>query len=84
MDREHIQAVVEVVPEALLFHQPEEVAVRSGDDAHVHLDGFRAADPLEFLLLQHPEELRLQLQWVSPTSSRKRVPPSATWNRPIL
>src|SRR5216117_1782938 len=35
MDREHVQAVVEVVAEALFFHHPNEVAVRRGDEADV-------------------------------------------------
>jgi hypothetical protein len=30
------------------------------------------------------EKLRLELERISPTSSRKSVPPSATWNRPIF
>jgi len=62
VDREYVQPVVEIVPEALLFDHPEQIAVRRCNDAHVHLDGLRAADPLEFLLLQHPEKLRLQLE----------------------
>src|SRR5437016_2825891 len=62
MDREHVEPVVEVVPEALLFHHPQEVAVRCGDEAHVDLDGLRTADPLELLLLQDAQQLRLKLE----------------------
>src|SRR5437660_4848564 len=62
MDREHVQPVVEIVPEPLLFHHPKEVAVRRGDEAHVDLDGLRTADPLELLLLQDAQQLRLELE----------------------
>ena len=39
-----------------------EVAIRRRDDAHVHLDRARAADALELLLLQHAQQLGLQIQ----------------------
>jgi hypothetical protein len=38
----------------------EQVAVRSGDDPHVHLDGAVAADSLELALLKHAQQLRLK------------------------
>jgi hypothetical protein len=34
--------------------------VGGGDDAHVHLQGAAAAQPLELLLLQHAQELGLE------------------------
>ena len=39
-----------------------EVAVRRGDDPHVDPDRLRAADALELLLLEHAQELRLQVE----------------------
>ena len=39
-----------------------QVPVGGGDDAHVDLDRVLAADPLEGLLLQHAQHLRLHLQ----------------------
>src|SRR6267378_5216140 len=62
LDREHVQPVVEIVPEPLLFHHPKEVAVRRGDEADVDLDRLRTADPLELLLLQDAQQLRLELE----------------------
>src|SRR5437667_1954650 len=62
MDREHVQPVVEIVPEPLLFHHPKEVAVRRGDEADVDLDRLRTPDPLELLLLQDAQQLRLKLE----------------------
>src|SRR5262249_57461788 len=62
MDGEDIQAIVKVVPEAPFLDHPGEVAVRRRDHADVELDRPGAADPLELLLLEDPEELRLKLQ----------------------
>ena len=46
----------------MLFHHPKEVAVRRGDEADVDLDRLRTADPLELLLLQDAQQLRLELE----------------------
>src|SRR2546427_10433989 len=62
MDGEDVQAVVEVFAEALLLDEASEVAVRRGDQADVDLDRPGAADTLELLLLEDPEELRLELE----------------------
>ena len=62
VDGKDVQAIVEIVAEALLLHQPGEVAVRRRDDADVHLDRARTAEALELLLLQDPQELWLQLE----------------------
>src|SRR5438132_886323 len=62
VDGKDVQAVVEVFAEALLLDQPSEVAVRRGDQADVDLDRPGAADTLELLLLEDPEELRLELE----------------------
>src|SRR5438034_8727829 len=62
MDGEDVQAVVEVFAEALLLDQASEVAVRRGDQADVDLDRPGAADTLELLLLEDPEELRLEVE----------------------
>src|SRR5438552_1089221 len=59
---EDIQTVVEVAAENAVGHQPRQVAVRGRHQAHVHPDGPRAAQALELLLLQHAEQLRLQLR----------------------
>src|SRR5439155_17571771 len=62
MDGEDVQAVVEVFAEALLLDQASEVAVRRGDQADVDLDRPGATDTLELLLLEDPEELRLEVE----------------------
>src|SRR5260370_277702 len=62
LDREDVQAVVEVVAEPLLLDHLDEVAVRRGDQADVDLDRPGAAEALERLLLEDLEELRLELE----------------------
>jgi len=60
-DREDGQAMVEVLSErALSDHRPQ-VSVGRGDPAHVHVDGGAAAEPLELPLLEHAQELGLEL-----------------------
>ena len=61
-DREDVQAVVEVFAEAAVGDHSRQVAVRGRHQAHVHLDRLRAAQALELLLLQHAEQLGLQLR----------------------
>ncbi len=57
---DHVQAEVEVLAEASRADRHLEILVRRGDDAHVGPDGARAAQPLELLILEHPQELRLR------------------------
>ena len=61
-DREDVQAVVEIVAEALRSNHFAEITVGRGDHAHVDLERTCPADTLELVLLQHAEELGLQLQ----------------------
>ena len=42
-----------------------------------------AADPVETLSCENPEQIHLHLSGISPISSRKRVPPPAISNRPF-
>src|SRR5206468_2714347 len=58
-DRDDIEPVVEVLAEAPLSHHLGQVLVRGGDDAHVDLDGVRAAEALELALLEHAQDLGL-------------------------
>src|SRR5579863_8745883 len=60
LDRESVQAVIEVLPEFPLAHHFLEVSVGGGNHAHVSLDRLIAADPLELLLLQDAQDLALQ------------------------
>ena len=59
---QHVDAVEEVLAEAARLHVGGEVAVRRGDDAHVDLDVLRVAEAPDVLLLQHAQELHLQVE----------------------
>ena len=61
-DREDVQPVVEVGAEAAVGRHRPEVAVGGGDQPHVHLALVRRAEPLELALLEHAQQLGLQLQ----------------------
>ena len=61
-DGKHAEAVVEVAAERAAGHHGVEVAVGGGDEPHVHLLRARAAQPLELLLLQRPQQLGLHVE----------------------
>ena len=61
-DREDVQAVPEVLAEAPRLHLLVEATVRGGDQAHVDLQGRRAAHALELPVLDHPQQLGLELE----------------------
>ena len=56
LDREHLEAVVEVGAQAPLGDGGLEVAVGGGDDAHVRLDRVRRAEALERPFLEDAQE----------------------------
>jgi hypothetical protein len=62
LDREDIEAIVKILAELALLDRLQQVAVRGGQNAHIHLDRFVAADALEFPLLKNAEELGLEGQ----------------------
>ena len=59
--RHHLEAVVEVLAEAPLGDLLLEVAVGGRDQAEVDLDQLAAADAHDLPLLEHAQELDLQL-----------------------
>ena len=61
-DREHVEAVLEVLAEPARRHLLGEVAVGRGDDPHVDLIVRSSADPLELPVLEHAQELGLELR----------------------
>jgi hypothetical protein len=76
-ERDHVEAVEEVFAEVAAGDLLFEVLVGGGDDAHVDVDGMDRADGEK----RCSSSARSTLAWVfrlmSPTSSRKSVPPSA-------
>ncbi|MDT4853902.1 hypothetical protein FQZ97_881840 [compost metagenome] len=51
MDREHIEAEIKILAEALGTHLLAQIAVGGGDDAHVHFAGAFLPYPFELSLL---------------------------------
>src|SRR5262245_17806710 len=61
-DRKHVQAVVEIGAEKPGADPRLQVAIRRRDQPHIGAQGARAADALELALLQHAQELGLDLR----------------------
>ena len=59
-DREHLQAVEEVLAEPALRDRLLQVGVGRGDDPHVRAQRPRAAERVVLLRVQEVEELRLR------------------------
>src|SRR5262249_28592098 len=60
LDREHAQAIVQIVPKRAFFDGPFQVVIRRRQKANVRGDGLIAADALETLFLQDAQELGLR------------------------
>src|SRR6185369_11592088 len=62
LDRHHTQAIVEILAEAPFADGLFEVAIGRRDDAHVHALRGHPADRLEHAVLEHAQQLHLQLR----------------------
>src|SRR5205085_4639561 len=62
LDGDHLQAPEEVLAEPSFLDEFRKVAVGGADHAQVEQDGLLSADPLDLVLLQRPEDLRLEIQ----------------------
>ena len=62
LDRKHVEPEIQVLAKPAALHLLLEVAVGGGDHAHVDGAGALLADALEIALLQHAQQLALQLQ----------------------
>src|SRR5690242_11653268 len=51
--RKHVEPIIKVLAKLALLDVADQVAIRSGDDAHVDLDRAAAADALKLALLQN-------------------------------
>ena len=59
VERHHAQTIEEILPELPARDQRPEIAVGGGDDPHVHPEAPGASHTLDLVLLEDPEELRL-------------------------
>src|SRR5690606_11775829 len=57
------QAVIQIAPETSLADGMAQIAVRCSDDASTGKARLSFSQALEFAVLDHPEELRLHLEW---------------------
>ena len=72
-DRDDVEPVVQVLPEPAVRDELPQVAVGRGDDAHVDLDRLRVRpSALELALLQHAQQLGLELERDARRSRRGR------------
>ena len=62
LERDHVEAVKQVLAEAPVAHQLHQIFVRCRQDANVDFDCFRAAEPHELALLNHAQELGLRFR----------------------
>src|SRR6266550_2250823 len=62
LNGENIQTVIEVAAKGALGNAFRKILIRGGDDADVHALRAIAAEPFEFLLLQHAKKLRLKFE----------------------
>jgi hypothetical protein len=58
-DRNDVESVVEIIPEAALAHIFFQVPMGGGDHAHIHLSCAQAPHAVEFALLEHAQQLAL-------------------------
>src|SRR6202453_32782 len=62
LNRKNIQPVKEILPELIVADHQRQIPMGRRDEANVNMNGLVASQPLEFLFLQRPQQLWLQLQ----------------------
>ena len=84
-DRKDIQPLVQVTAKFLVRNHFLEIAIRCRHQADIHLPCMRAAETFKFHAPAEPAAASAESQvGMSPTSSKNRVPWSASSSRPIL
>jgi hypothetical protein len=62
VDRQDVQSVEEIFPEAMVGDLLHQVPIGGGDQPYIDVDRPGASDALEFMLLQHPQQFDLRIQ----------------------
>ena len=62
VNRHHVQSIVQVFAKFVFVDQFLQIAIAGGDHAHIDANRLRIADALELALLQHAQQLHLQLR----------------------
>ena len=58
----HIQAVKQIAAKLFLRHALRQIPIGGCDQPQIHFDRSRPSQPFEFMVLQNPQQLGLQLQ----------------------
>ena len=90
-DRDHVDAVVQLLAELALGHRLAQVAVGGRHQAHVDVDQRGAADAADLPLLEHPQQLRLEgqreladlVQEQRAADRPPRIRPGSAWTAPV-
>src|SRR5579875_2732974 len=62
MERHDVEPVVKIFAETALAHRLLQVEVGGRNDAHIDLNGLRAANALQLLFLEHAQQLGLRFK----------------------
>ncbi len=58
---QHVEAIVEIFPKLAFMHQIQQLLLGGADEAHIDLHLLLVAHPAKYPVLQHPQELGLQM-----------------------
>lgn len=83
-DRKNVEPKIQILAKLSLRHHLRQIPVGCGDQTHIDALRPGAAQAFEFLFLQHPQELRLELGRNVTDFVEKSVPPWASSKRPIF
>src|SRR5215469_893386 len=75
LDRENVEPVEKILTKLVLPNHGSEIAMRRGNQPHVYLDRLRASETLELLLLDCPQQFRLEFQADIPDLIQKERAP---------
>ena len=81
---DHLEPVEQVLAEAAVGDPLLEGLVGRGDDAHVGADGALPPDPVELLLLQHPQQVHLGFEGDVADLVEKDGAPGGQFELPLL
>src|SRR3989338_876942 len=60
MDGDHVQSIIQILPQFFFLNELFEGSICCGDDANVYMDGFCSAHARYLAVRQYPEELSLE------------------------
>ena len=82
-NREHLQAIIQILAKVAFFYHRLQVLIGRCDHAYVDANRLAASHSLERAVLQQSQDLCLRRAVISPISSKKIVPPLICSNFPM-